>query len=259
MKKLTERHPKFLWNTGAFLIIFLLWEGAILLIGETVVPTPVTVIRKFFSSFVNPIGQTTLAFHILYSLSRVLVGYFAAAVSGIIFGLLLARFELFRAYLKPVFDFLRPIPPIAWIPLAVLWFGVGELPKYFLIWIAAFVAFVLNSYAGATRVDPQLIGAAKMLGATEKQVFTKIVLPATVPFMFTGAQIAISNSWMAVIGAEMVGGTEGVGWIISAASNFGNYTQVFVGMLAIAIIGYFIVFIVNWAERRLLKWNIQGK
>lgn len=259
MKKIIAKHERMVWNLAAFLIIFCLWEAAVVLVGSKVVPSPVVVIQRFFLSLTNPIGQMTLPFHILYSLSRVAVGYLAAAVTGIVFGLLLASSEIFRAFFKPIFDFLRPIPPIAWIPLAILWFGVGEMPKYFLIWIAAFIAFSLNSFAGAMRVDPQLIGAAKMLGASNRQVFTKITLPATVPFMFTGAQIAISNSWMAVIGAEMVGGTEGVGWIISAASNYGDYKQVFVGMLAIAIIGYVIVSLVGWLERRLLKWNVQGK
>lgn len=259
MRRFLKKHPQLPWTVCSFALILVLWEVGVLLAGETVFPTPVAVFQKFFQSFVKPIGRNTLPQHVLYSLSRVVVGYVVAAVSGIVFGLLLASFSAFRAFFKPIFDFLRPIPPIAWIPLAILWFGVGELPKYFLIWIAAFTAFTLNTYAGATRVDPQLIGAARMLGANEYQVFTKVVLPATVPHMFTGAQIALSNAWMAVIGAEMVKASEGVGWIITAASNYGNYVQVFVGMIAIAIMGFIIVNSLSALERRLLRWNEQGK
>jgi ABC-type nitrate/sulfonate/bicarbonate transport system permease component len=254
-----SRHSKKWWTLGTFGGLIIIWHFGVQISKTSIVPAPVFVITKFFVSFIKPIGQNVLPVHILYSLSRVAVGYFTAMFIGITFGLIIAWFTIPRALFKPIFDLLRPIPPIAWIPLAILWFGVGELPKYFLIFIGGFTSFTLNSYAGATRVDPQLIGAARMLGASKFQVFSKVVLPSTIPYIFTGAQIAISNCWMTVIGAEMVKSYQGVGWIISAASDFGDYLQLFVGMLAIALTGFTIVNLVSLLERRLLRWNIQGQ
>ena len=194
--------------------------------------------------------------HIGISLFRVLVGYILAGVSGILLGLGLARSLVFRALVMPVFNFLKSIPPIAWVPIAILWMGVGEAPKYFAIFIGGFAPFVLNTFAGAIRVEEQQLEAARMLGAKNQQLFWKVVFPATVPYIFTGAQIALSASWMSVIAAEMIKSDRGVGWIITSASTYGNYTQVFVGMIAIGIVGILIAVGMQLVERKLLKWKM---
>ena len=161
--------------------------------------------------------------------------------------------------MMPIFNLLRPIAPLAWIPLAILWFGIGEKYKYFLIFIAAFVPFTLNAFAGASHVDKQLVGAARMLGASKSQLFFEIVVPAAVPSIFSGAQVALSNSWMTMLAAEMVCATEGVGWIIIAGQSVNDMTQMIAGMLAIGIVGLLLAIGMRKLEERCLIWNNQGK
>ena len=158
-----------------FIVLLLFWQ--IVVIGtksEIGFPTPIDVITRFFHMLANKVGSYTIWGHTLWSLSRVMIGYLFAGMLGVILGLTMGWFPYIRAIFKPLFDLLRPIAPLAWIPLAILWFGIGEKYKYFLIFIASFVPFTLNSYAGATRVDRQLIGAAKMLGASNKQIFFRM-------------------------------------------------------------------------------------
>ena len=186
-------------------------------------------------------------------------GYLLACVIGIVLGLTMGWFPYVRAIFKPIFDLLRPIAPLAWIPLAILWFGIDEEYKYFLIFIAAFVPFTLNAYSGAVRVDKQLIGAARMLGASSRQVFFKIVVPSSVPSIFSGAQVALSNAWMTMLAAEMVRSSEGIGWLIIAGQNVNDMTQMIAGMLAIGIVGSLLAKGMRLLERRCLRWNNQGR
>lgn len=131
--------------------------------------------------------------------------------------------------------------------------------KYFLIFIAAFVPFTLNAFAGASHVDKQLVGAARMLGASKSQLFFEIVVPAAVPSIFSGAQVALSNSWMTMLAAEMVCATEGVGWIIIAGQSVNDMTQMIAGMLAIGIVWLLLAIGMRKLEERCLIWNNQGK
>ena len=150
---------------------------------------------------------------------------------------------------------MRPIPPIAWIPLAILWFGIGETSKYFIIWLGAFINVTLNAWEGARRTDQTLIGAAQMLGAGKLQVFMKIILPSAMPQIFAGLQTAMSSCWMAVLVAEMVRSTEGVGWIIIRGTDTGNTAQIIVGMITIGVIGFLLASIMGWIERKVCSWN----
>lgn len=243
------------WVAGTFASFLIIWQIVIMILPESRFPAPSQVLVRFVKSFYEPIGKYTLPTHILRSLIRVMSGYFLAAVSGTIFGLLMSWSRVFKGLTKTVFDFLRPIPAIAWIPMAILWFGIEEKSKIFLIFIAAFTPFALSTYRGAMRTDPQLIGAARMLGAKKYQIFWTIVIPSTVPQIFSGAQVALSTGWMAVVGAEMIKSNEGVGWIIMRGSENGDFVQMLVGMVTIAIIGYILATLMATLERRLLRWT----
>ena len=150
---------------------------------------------------------------------------------------------------------LRPIPTIAWIPLAILWFGVGETTMHFIIFYGTFTNVALNSYSGVMKVDPVLVGAAKMLGATDRQLLPKVILPGSVPSIFAGMQTGLSAGWMGVIAAEMVRSTEGLGWTIIMGQEIANTTQILAGMVAIAIIGLSLATTMRNLERRLCRWN----
>src|SRR5699024_2925551 len=136
------------------------------------------------------------------------------SVLGIVLGIMMGWYPIVNRILRPIYELIRPIPPIAWIPISIVWFGIGEGSKWFLIFLAAFVPITLNAYAGATTVDETLIKCSKMLGASSGQIFKTVVLPYSVPHIFTGLQVGLSASWATVVAAEMIRSTEGVGWII---------------------------------------------
>ena len=240
-------------------LLLLVWQLAVS--GTTLgkmFPKPIPVFQKFVESLSVPIGQYTLVQHAVFSLYRVFVGFVSGAVVGVILGIAMGRIPVIDAIVKPIFNLIRPIPGVAWIPMAILWFGIGETTKYFIIFMGGFANVLLNTYAGARDVDKQLIGAAQMLGANRRQIFVHIVLPASVPYIFAGLQVSLSTSWMAVLAAEMVCAQEGVGYLITGGMNSGNTTQILVGMLAIGLIGLILATLMRYAEKRLCSWKIRG-
>ena len=220
---------------------------------------PVETLSAFFASIVNPLGTHTIEGHIFWSLSRVLIGFVLGSFAGVVLGILMGWFKPISAIFRPIFELLRPIPPIAWIPLSIVWFGLGEASKYFLIFYSAFCAVTMNAYSGVRSVDPELMGAAKMLGANNRQVFTSIVLPSCVPQIFAGLQIAVGTSWATVVAAEMVRSSEGVGWVIIKGQDSNSTVQILVGIVAIGIVGYVLAVVMRAIEARLCKWSVRGK
>ena len=243
---------------GAFAIVafLFLWHFATngTLLGR-LMPGPVAVFNRLIKSISTPTGKFTLLGHILRSLSRVMTGFAIASVSGITLGLLIGWSKSVEAIVKPLFELIRPIPPIAWISIAVIWFGLGEGAKYFIIFISGFANITINVYTGAKSVDPELIGAAKMLGCSDRRIFTTIVIPSSVPYIFTGLQIAISSSWAAVVAAEMVRSTDGIGWMITSGQGIGDMEQIMVGIIAIGLIGFLLATIMRGVEAKLCAWS----
>jgi ABC-type nitrate/sulfonate/bicarbonate transport system permease component len=223
-----------------------------------ILPGPIEIIQKFFVSLTNKVGPYTVLGHALVSLTRVGIGYIIAMTSGIILGLLMGRYRLVEALFRPLYEIVRPLPPIAWISMAILWFGLGEPMKYFMIFIAAFNSITVNVFNGYKAVDQELIGAAKMLGASERQVFWTIIIPGTVPYIFAGAQIAVSASWAAVVAAEMVRSSEGLGWMVISGMDVNDIPQILVGVMAIGIIGFLLATGMRAVEAKLCEWNIRG-
>lgn len=220
---------------------------------------PVETLRAFFASILRPIGTHTIEGHILWSLSRVLVGFALGSLAGTILGILMGWFKPVSALFRPIFELLRPIPPIAWIPLSIVWFGLGEASKYFLIFYSAFCAVTMNAYSGVRSVDTELMGAARMLGANNRQVFSTIVLPSCVPQIFAGLQIAVGTSWATVVAAEMVRSSEGVGWVIIKGQDSNSTVQILVGIVAIGVVGYILAVAMRAIEARLCRWSVRGR
>ena len=243
----------------SFTTLLLIWQLLVMITGTTRFPTPIAVFSRFFRALVQPMGPYRLLGHVLWSLSRVMVGFCLAAVLGVILGLTMGWFDVIRAIFKPIFDLFRPIAPLAWIPLAILWLGIEERSKYFLIFVASFVPFTLNTYSGTIKTDKQLIGAAKMLGANDSQIFFNIVIPSAVPQIFSGAQVALSNAWMTMLAAEMIRSSYGIGWVIIAGQQVNDMAQMITGMMAIGIVGFLLATGMRVMERRFLVWNNQGK
>ena len=241
-------------SIGAFLGI---WHLATL--GElgVLMPGPIPVIKKFIEVLFagGTIGGKTLWGHTAWSLFRVLTGYAIGAVVGILLGLSMGWSKLIEAIFSPIFRIIRPIPPIAWIPISIIWIGLGEDAKIFLIFLASFSYCTLNAWSGVKSVNPEFINASKMLGANKRQVLFTVALPATVPSIFAGLQVALSSCLATVLAAEMVRSSEGLGWIIIAGMNNNDMIQIMTGILAIGIVGMLLSTIFRKVEAVLCRWN----
>jgi ABC-type nitrate/sulfonate/bicarbonate transport system permease component len=251
------RLESILLGGGTIVLFLLLWQLIVTVTGVDFT-TPTEIFSYIFNHMTATIGEHTIIGHVGWSLSRVLVGYILAAISGIIIGLAMAQWEVAKAIISPIFNILRPIPPIGWAPLAILWFGVDEAAKYFIIFIGGFVPFTMNTFVGATRVDRKLVDAALMLGTSPGQLFRKITFPAIVPQIFAGAQVALTSTWMTVLGAEMLRSTEGAGWIILKGMEMADIAQIISGMFVIGLTGFLVATIMRILEKRLIRWNVRG-
>lgn len=248
---------KIIYTALALATFILAWQYiTTFTVAKNTTPQPLEVFEVLLKSMVDPIGQYTIWGHLLVSLKRVLIGFSIGSISGIVVGIGMGSSRYIKSIVKPIFEMLRPIPPIAWIPLAILWFGIDETTKYFIIFISAFTNVALNSFMAASNVDPVLVGAARMLGTKDKDIFTRVILPSCTPQIFAGMQVGLSTSWMAVLAAEMVRSSEGLGWIIIRGSDTANIPQVLVGMIVIGVVGLLLASIVRNIERRLCSWNI---
>ena len=247
------------WNIIPILGFLLLWQLATIFtrIGY-LMPDPIKVIQSLLRSFVKPLGEYTIQVHALFSLKRIMVGYSTAVVTGILFGVGIGLSKPFRAIFRPIFELIRPIPTVAWIPISILWFGVDEMSKYFIVFYGAFANVALSVYMGIHRVDPVLAGAARMLGCSERQVTLKVVIPSTVPYIFSGMQVALSAGIMSVVVAEMINSYEGIGWNITAGQQVADMTQVITGMIALALLGLLMAAILRQIERKMCAWNTRS-
>lgn len=240
----------------SFLVV---WHGAVLFTRfGTIFPAPFQVLSGMVKAVYEPIGKNTLPGHVGISLSRVLVGYTLSTIAGTLVGLVMGASKLGKAVLNPVFNIIKPIPGIAWIPLAILWFGTGNTTIYFIIFVGGFSQMVMNTMAGAENVSQELIGVARVLGLKKNRMFLTIVLPSCIPYIFTGLQVSLSTSWMAVLAAEMITATSGCGWLILSGMQSGNMVNNVMGMISIGIIGLVLASLMRYMERRLCSWKERG-
>lgn len=243
----------------SILIVLALWQFVVsyTTVGLTT-PKPISVFKYLIHSLNHKLGKYTIIGHALLSVRRVLIGFIIGTISGVLLGISMGINKTIKAIVKPFFEIFRQIPPIAWIPMAILWFGLGETPKIFIIFIGTFVNVLLNTYEATINVDPILIGAAKMLGADKKGIFFRVILPSTVPQIFNGMQVGFSVSWMGVLAAELVSSYAGIGWVIIRGSDTANIEQVMTGMIVIGLVGLILSSLMRYIERRLTIWNSKG-
>ena len=243
-------------SIGGFL---LLWGWATHFTDlSKLLPDPVTVLQATYGYIVGEVGKYSLLVHMLSSLRRVLIGFCIGSALGVSLGLLMGRYMMAKAIFNPLFRIIRPIPPIAWIPISIIWFGIGEEAKIFLIILAAFANTTLNAMTGSQNVDKQVINAARMLGANEGQIFWTIVIPASVPAIFAGLQVGISSSWASVVAAEMIKAENGLGWIIQAGMDNNNMSQILSGIIMIGVVGFILTCVMRIIEGAMCRWNKSG-
>ncbi len=199
---------------------------------------------------------TYLIEHILASVYRVTIGFLAAALTAIPLGIAIGRYRLVDSVLGPVVEGMRPIPPIAWIPISLLMFPgniVGA--QSFIIWVGAFFPILINTTTGVKRTEPVHIDAAKTLGASESQILTKIVVPSAGPEIFAGLRVGFGIGWMCLVAAEMLRGSVGLGYLIWIMWQVGRTGEVITGMLLIGFIGFLITYAFLYIEKYLIRWR----
>ncbi len=257
MRKFHSTKPleRFVWAIISITCLLFAWYFATVVSETGLFPAPMEVLRRLFNAITQPIGTMTIQMHALYSLSRVAVGVAAGSFCGVVLGLCIGMNADIRSFVMPIFNLIRPIPTVAWIPLSIMWFGLDEMTKYFLIFISSFTGCTIQAYSGVSSVDQTLIGAAKMLGANDYRIFKTIILPSCVPDICLGVQAALSSGWATVVAAEMVRSSEGVGWLIVAGQNNLDMEQILVGIVVIGIVGAIITTLASMVESRLCRWN----
>ena len=255
MSTFIKKYSKWLAPIGSFAAFLLLWQVASLNVSADFLPSPLMVWDELVRLSQTPVGGTSLLGHVGYSLRRVMIAFILAVAFGLPLGLLMGWNRVCDKIVSPIFELLRPIPPIAWIPIAILWLGVAEGSKIFICFVGAFVIMVLNSYTGMRYVDPLLIDAARSFGANPRQQFFNVAVPACLPSIFAGVQNALSMAWMCVLAAEMVGAREGVGFIIIQGMDLNKSSMILVGMILIGIVGSMLAALLRGAERALCPWR----
>jgi ABC-type nitrate/sulfonate/bicarbonate transport system permease component len=186
-----------------------------------------------------------------YSVCRVVAAWLLAAVVAIPLGFAMGRWQRLERVLDPVVELFRPISPLAWIPLAILWFGIDEGGKIFVIFIGTFFPILLNTIAGAKNIDPVLINAGRILGCTDNaSLFRKVVLPASLPQVIVGLRISFGTGWAAIIAAELVAARSGLGYLISNGMEILRSDFVLVGMVTIGVLGVLFDSVFRWMDRR---------
>ena len=195
--------------------------------------------------------------HIAASLLRVFYGFFSALIFAVPLGILMGWNKILRYMITPFAEILRPIPPLAWIPIAILWFGIGIKSAAFIIFLGVFFPILLNTISGVLSVDARLIEAARVLGAGSGSILLKILTPAALPSMITGVRIGLGVGWMTLVAAEFTGVKSGygLGYLIMIARDIQRPDAIVAGMIVIGVIGYALDMIVRQAECRLLEWT----
>ncbi|TFG33099.1 ABC transporter permease [Candidatus Thorarchaeota archaeon] len=235
------------------IILLILWQ----IIATLARTSLIEVIEAFVQLAIEGDSEGAyLSDHIFASLFRVLIGFTTAAATAIPLGILIGRYRLADSIFGPVIEAMRPIPPIAWIPLSILLFSSNMLgAQAFIIWIGAFFPILINTTTGVKRTEPVHIDAAKTLGARETQILWKIVIPSASPEIFAGIRIGFGISWMCLVAAEMIGGRVGLGYLVWIMQQVGRTGAVISSMFLIGLIGFLITYFFLYIERHLIKWK----
>jgi ABC-type nitrate/sulfonate/bicarbonate transport system permease component len=228
-----------------FASLFLLWHlASVYLVSSVLFPPPIAVFRKG----VILIRSGVLLEHLSASLQRILTGFIAGSLLGIPVGLAMGSFRPVRRVLEPYTEFLRFIPSVAMITVAVIWFGIGEASKIFLIIYTTIFIVIINTAAGVAAIAPNKIRAAQALGATRAQIFFQVALPATVPYILTGMRLAMANSFTTIVAAELIAANEGLGKMLWDGRMFMLVDDIFVSLVTLGLLGF--------AVDRTFRWSI---
>jgi NitT/TauT family transport system permease protein len=239
----------------AFLILLIFWEisSRLHLIHENIFPDPLTV----GLSFIELIKNGTLVKHTIASLFRVTIGFYTAIATGIPVAILIGRNQILYDFLNPIIQFLRPISPLAWIPIAMLLFGIGDPPAIFLIYLSSFFPIVVSTAIAVGNINPIYFQVASNFDFTKTEIITKLILPAILPDILTVLRITITIAWLVVVAAEMIAVQSGLGFLILDSRNALRMDYVLCGMIMIGLIGLSLDHIMKKISKvESISWNL---
>lgn len=259
MEEKQKNGSKYLILSILGLIVFFgLWELSVQLgwVSSRTLSPPSVVIQTFISKLTNsaPDGST-LPQHFLMSLKLALSSFAVAVVLGVPLGWIMGYYNVANCILNPIFEIIRPIPPIAWIPIIILTMGIGMPAKMFIIFVSAFVPCVINSYLGIRLTDHTRINVAKTFGASNWEIFTTVCIPSSLNMVFTGVRLSLNNSWTTLVAAEMLASTRGLGYMIQLGRTLIRPDIIIVGMLTIGLTGALLNNVLALFEKKIAPWR----
>jgi NitT/TauT family transport system permease protein len=259
--RVLDRVRSIVFGAGFPILLIIAWDLAVRYTGTRLIPSPrdVAIMMYDFSfgGVYDDAFSGTILTHIRKSMERVYGGFFAAAALGIPLGLMIGRIKLLRQLFDPTISLLRPIPVTAWLPLSMIFFGLGPNAAIFLVFLGAFYPIMLNTIFGVRSVDPKLFEAAAMLGCSGTAMFRQIVLPASLPAIFNGLRLGHGFAWILIVVGEMTGVPTGLGSVIMDGRNLSRTDLAIVGMIVIGVLGFLTDRLIVSLSNRLLAWSPQ--
>jgi len=243
-------------SSACVIVAWYLITSVFQLVPPHFLPSPLLVIDDFLRISRVPFAGHTLAGHVLISFKLVLWAFLMAVVAGVSLGIVMGWYPVIDRLVNPIFQIVRPIPPLAWIPLAIVWFGIGTASKVFVIWLSAFVPSLINTYIGMKMVDPVLINAARVYGARDRALLYDVAIPSSIPLILTGIRLSLNNAWMTIVAAELVAATGGLGYIMQIARRTLEPSVIILGMLSIGVLGTVMTRLVMILERKICPWRV---
>lgn len=246
------------WAAAAAVLVLALWQAATAGFGwvsPARLPTPAEVAQAFVQILTQGYGNARWHEHVLRSVMLVSMGFVVAAGFGVVLGLAMGASRRLEALVNPVFLVLRPVPPLAWIPLAIVWLGLGDAAKMMVIFVAAFVPSVINSFTGVRQIDRPIFEAAAMLDVRGWRYWREVLVPGALPSIFTGLRLSLQASWTTLVAAELVGAVAGLGSILNQAAQDIFPAMILVGMVSVALAGWLMTMLLAWVEQRVMPWR----
>lgn len=258
---LPDRVQGILLGVGFPIVLVVLWHQLVVMSGTRLVPTPYQVGLMMYDFTVGGIHEDafsgTILTHLLASMERVYGGFALAVVLGVPLGLLIGKVKVIRQLVDPTLSLLRPIPVTAWLPLSMIFFGLGPRSAIFLVFLGAFYPIVLNTIFGVRSVDLKLFEAASMLGCDGSRMFRQVVLPAALPSIFNGLRLAHGFAWILIVVGEMTGVPTGLGSVIMDGRTLSRTDLVITGMIVIGVAGFATDRLIVAINNRVLRWSPQ--
>lgn len=241
-------------SVASFIGIWYILTAVLHIVPSKTLPDPLkvfqTFVTKLYSS--NPDGATLIE-HTISSLRIALSGYGLGIIIGLPLGIMMAWYDKVDLYIRPLFDLLKPIPGVAWVPLMIVLLGVGLMSKATVIFISAVVPCVLNAYSGVKQTKDVHLWVARSFGASDSQMLKRIAIPTALPFMLTGARVALGSAWTTIVAAELLASTKGLGFMIQQSRGMFRTDIIITGMIAIGLSGAILTYLISLVEKAVVK------